>query len=519
MIQKISLQDTQQFSSSFIDYIEQKKELSAFYKYTPDLDGFASKIAHYKFESDKRETLCTVLKSQYAAIKCGKNVISNIDLLKEQHTYTITTGHQLNIFTGPLYFIYKILSTINLAKQLGEIYFDKKFVPIYWMATEDHDFEEINNMILFGKNYTWNSDQKGAVGRFNLDGLDEIVNQIKDLPSYFKDAYTQHTNLADATRYFVNEIFGKYGLVVLDADNSVLKKEFASIIKDELLNQTASKTVVATNIKLEAQGYSSQAHVRDINLFYLNGNLRERIVLEEGIYKVLHTDITFSKVEIEKEVDNNPQYFSPNVILRPLYQEVVLPNLAYIGGPSEIIYWLQLKDLFDLYRMDFPILIPRNFGLYASKNQIEKTTKLQLNLIDYFQKPDVLKHKILLNLGAHVITLATQKTSIEKAFASIISDANFVDKSLEGYIKAEENNVMKIIAEIEKKITKAEERKSETQINQAFNIQEKLFPNGNLQERTDNFLNFAINNPQFIDEMIPYFDPLDFRFNIISADE
>ena len=155
MVQKISLENTHQFSSFFLDYVSQNATLDLFYFAPPTIDGFRQKIGTSKYTAEQRQSLVKELMHQYENSKIGEAVKSNIHALEEENSYTVTTGHQLNIFTGPLYFIYKIATTINLAKKLSQEFPLQKFVPVYWMATEDHDFEEINNFILFGKTYTW----------------------------------------------------------------------------------------------------------------------------------------------------------------------------------------------------------------------------------------------------------------------------------------------------------------------------------------------------------------------------
>ena len=162
-----------------------------------------------------------------------------------------------------------------------------------------------------------------------------------------------HQDLATATRFLANELFKKEGLVILDGESKSLKNLFIPYMNEELKNQSSFKTVSETNLKLTSDEYSIQVNPREINLFYIEDNLRERIIFENGKYKVNNTKIEFSQVEILAEVDKNPEKFSPNVILRPLYQEVILPNLCYIGGGGEIAYWLQLKSNFVKFKVRF----------------------------------------------------------------------------------------------------------------------------------------------------------------------
>ena len=519
MVEKISLQNTHQFSTFFLDYVAKNELLDEFYFAPPTMEGFEKKIKSSQYSLGKRQSLVDQLAHQYENSKCAPEVNENIKSIVEPTTFTVTTGHQLNIFTGPLYFIYKIATTIALVQRLKNHFPKNHFVPIYWMATEDHDFEEINNFLLFGKTYTWESTQKGAVGRFGLEGLEEILSQIVDMPQIFVDAYHAQPTLSKATRYFANEIFGKYGLLILDADNPDSKKAFSCIAQEELLHQSALPIVSKTNSKLEANGYNAQAHVRPINLFYLKDNIRERIVVENEVYKVLNTDLQFSQSEILAMAANLPELFSPNVILRPLYQEALLPNIAYIGGPAEIIYWLQLKDLFAHHHLPFPILMPRNFAMIIPKQLAQKITKLKLSTEEIFLSEEELKNKILKSVGAKEVSLANQLQKSSQLFDELAAIALDIDKSLEGYIQSERHKAAKALEEIEKKIKKAEERKSEDSFKHLTTIKNKLFPNGGLQERSENYLNYAINNPAFTDQIVDLFDPFDFQFNILLENE
>ena len=356
-ITHIPFKKTGFFSKTMLDYLEKNEAIQPFYNNFPHISGFHNQIEEKQklFRLQSRLVLVDALKSQYKNFNISKKTSEYIEILKKQNTFTVTTGHQLNLFTGPLYFLYKIISTINLCEELSEKFPEQNFVPIYWMATEDHDFEEINYFNFEGKKVQWNRKDGGPVGRFSTEGLEDVFNVFSNhlgssknaefIRKLFSDGYLKHKNLADATRYIANELFGEFGLVILDGDDADLKQLFNPIVKDELENQTSFNAVSKTIKDLE-KNYKIQVTPRELNLFYLGDEFRERIIFEDGIYKVNNTKITFSKAEILKEVDNNPKAFSPNVIMRPLYQEVILPNLCYLGGGGEMAYWLRVKKLF-----------------------------------------------------------------------------------------------------------------------------------------------------------------------------
>ncbi|MDW7691289.1 bacillithiol biosynthesis cysteine-adding enzyme BshC [Flammeovirgaceae bacterium SG7u.111] len=515
-ITKLPFEKANTFSKTFLDYINQDAAVKPFYGNSPDLEGFKKQLEEKKFSTNKRQVLHQALTAQYANLS-GPSV--QIDALLKENTFTVTTGHQLNIFTGPLYFIYKIVTVINLAEELKKQFPEFNFVPVYWMATEDHDFEEISYFNLFGKKLVWeNADAAGAVGRLSPSSLSALIEEIGEVPELFKKAYLGNDTLADATREIVSGLFGEKGLVVIDADDPQLKKEFREVIFDDLKNHNAKQTVENTSAKLDELGYKTQVFPREINFFYLEDGVRERIEKTEKGYEVLNTDRCFSEEEINQLIEQSPEKFSPNVVLRPVYQEVILPNLSYTGGPSELVYWLQLKGVFDHYQIPFPLLVPRNFALVINKANSKKVNKLALSTEELFLDEHQLKTDYLLRNSEENLELGTEIADMEKVFEAILAKAVNVDKSLEGYIKGESTKVGKQIDNIQRRLKKAEEKNQEIAINQLTGLKEKLFPGGGPQERYDNLLAFYLNNPNFLSELLETFEPLNYQYHVLEYD-
>jgi len=518
-IQKLAFEETNAFKGLFLDYINRKKSLSPFYGNSPDLAGFKKQIESKTFPSGSRKVLVKALKEQYANLQTNDLVKNNIKSLEKENTFTVTTGHQLNIFTGPLYFIYKIITVINLCEKLKTEFPENNFIPVYWMASEDHDFEEIRSFNLFGKNYQWETSQTGAVGKFSPDGISKIIEELPERIELFEKAYLGNQTLSEATRQITNELFGEYGLVVLDADDKDLKSLFKDVIADDLHNHKANDLAGKAAEKLTQMGYSSQVYPRSINFFYIENGIRERIIKDSDNFLVKNSNISFSLAEINRVIDETPEKFSPNVVLRPLYQEMILPNLAYIGGPSEVAYWLQLKTIFETYRTPFPILVPRNYGLVITKNIHQKFEKLGIKPNEIFRDFHDLKMTYIARNSDDEISITSEIEKVMQNFECIKNKAGKVDKSLDGFIAAEAAKTQKSLENIGKRIRKSEEKKLEIELNQLENLKIKLFPDNNLQERHDNFLNFYINNPHFIEDIKNVFEPLDFRFNIVSYNE
>lgn len=515
--QKLPFAETNSFSTFFLDYIQQKETLKKFYSLFPEKQNFETQIQHKKqsYPATHRSILVSTLQSQYENLSQQDSVKNNINLLSESNTFTITTGHQLNIFTGPLYFIYKIVTVINACKELKKQYSDYNFVPVYWMASEDHDYDEIKYFKLYGRRHTWETDQLGAVGRFNPKSIEKLFADIPGEIGIFKKAYLKYNTLSEAVRYYVNEFFGEEGLIVVDADDHNLKELFQHVIADDVFNHTPKKLVEAQNQQLESLGYHIQVFARDINFFFVDKNLRSRIEEKDGRFYVLDTPIQFSKDEVTKLIESEPEKFSPNVILRPLYQEVILPNLAYTGGPAEVIYWLQLKGVFDHFNVPFPMLMPRNFALVIEKNVAEKFEKTGLDYKHLFEEKNYLFNQWILKNTIHDLSLGKELALFAEQFASIRDRAAYIDSTLIKYVEAQATRAASSIEKIEQKMLRAEKRVHREKLGQLESVKDTLFPNGSPQERVDNFLNFYQKDPQFIKKLLEVFDPFDFKFNLL----
>ena len=514
-VSKVDFAQTNQFSSLFQDYITEKSQLKEFYNLFPRVENFEDQIKQKQFSEESRSVLVDALKEQYQHI--GEEP-ENIELLAEDNTFTVTTGHQLNIFTGPLYFIYKIVTVINTCKDLKHKYPDYNFVPIYWMATEDHDFDEISYFRLNGKKHIWKTEQTGAVGRFNTKQLQQILAAVPGMPKFFINAYTKSKNLAEAVRSYVHHLFGEHGIVVVDGDHPKLKAALKPVIREDIFETAVKPMVDEQSTKLEETGYKTQVYARDINFFYLKDDVRERIEEVDGKYQVLNTEISFGADELSNLIDQNPEYFSPNVILRPLYQELILPNLAYAGGPSEVGYWLQLKTIFDHFKVAFPMLMPRNFALVLTSPIETKMGKVGISIEDLFKPKSKLEAELVTKSTEKDIQLNGQKDAILEWFDKIKAQAQAIDPTLSQHVEAQQTKTANRLDIIEKKFIRAEKKNQSDRMRQLSAVLDEIFPNGTPQERIDNFLNFYILNPDFVNELIAYLEPLDFRFNIVHHD-
>lgn len=520
-IEKIAFEETKRFSKTALDYLNQDEKLKPYYSYETNIEAFSKVIEDRKQKAVNRSVLVEELTNRYQELNL--QVPLNVEILRKKNSFTITTGHQLGILTGPAYFIYKIASVINLSRRLKEQYPKNDYVPVFWMASEDHDYEEIRSTNIYGKKLDWNTNQKGAVGRFHLE---EFKNTLEDLKgvlgerneSFYNEIseiYSTSNNLGEATFKLVNHLFKDENLVIIDADNPNLKRLFIPVLKQDIIENSAYKKVMKTNETLAAN-YKTQVTPRPINVFYLKDGLRERIIEESGVFKIKNTDISFSEKEILEELKDNPGRFSPNVVLRPMFQETILPNLCYVGGGGELAYWMQLKSAFESCNVFYPMLLIRSSVMWIDKGSDKRISKLKLELKELFENKDELVKKWVNRNSNETLHLTSFKNEFENLFKSLESKVEVIDKSILGQIKAEQSKSDKFISGLEKRLVKAEKQKLENEVNQLSKLLDKFFPNAGLQERTENFSSFYISNENWIKSLIEQLNPLERKFFVFT---
>ena len=528
-VAQLPFEKTGFFSKTMLDYLAKKESIKPFYHNYPDLVGFRNQLEEKEksFNLESRNVLSKSLEKQYQGFEISEATKNNINSLLSDHTFTVTTGHQLNLFTGPLYFLYKIISAINLSEQLNKKHSNHHFVPVYWMASEDHDFEEINYFNLYDEKVTWDHQSGGAVGALDTEGMEQLLATLKTkmgvsknakkLIDLFSEAYLQHKNLSDASRYLAQQLFAEHGLVIIDGNEKGLKKEFAYFAQKELFDNSSFSIINKTTEQLEFVGYNKQVHPREINLFYIIKGIRERIIEEEGSFKINNTRIVFSKEDLFKELEEFPERFSPNALLRPLYQEVVLPNLCYVGGGGELAYWFQLKDYFKSVAVTFPILLLRNSVLLLPKKISKKLDKLNETIEALFLNIDDLEKKHTQQLSTLKINFNPQREHLKKQFRDLYELAKQTDVSFIGAVGAQEKKQLNGLDHLEKRLLKAEKRKLKDQLKRLTSIQKQLFPKESLQERRVNFSEFYLEHgEQLIPHIKRQLDPLCHQFTVLK---
>jgi bacillithiol biosynthesis cysteine-adding enzyme BshC len=419
-MQVVPFQDVPWFSGLFKDYMSEKSEINDFQKHSPSWSGLEHARDNREFPVENRNLLKSVLTNQYSGVGgySGSAVEANVNALGDENSFTVVTGQQLHVFLGPLFVLHKIYSVISIAKKLTTS--DKKVVPVFWMASEDHDFEEVKGVKFFRNNYEWKDEGKGAVGRYSTQGIVELIKEIendyssdsrvKEMLSMFKKHYSNNKTMADATRAVLFELFSEEGLVVLDADNKELKKPLIPVLKQEFSNNVVQKAIEQTNVSLKKKGYKSPLNPMRENVFYLSDNERVKVKRVEGGYSI--SDRILSEEELFSDIDQNPAMYSPNVVMRPVYQEIVLPNIAYAAGPSELEYWLQLKGVFDQFNVNYPVIVPRIFAIYLNKKEHKKISESKLDLKSMFLDSESLRKELLFSAFVDIESALREKEAL-----------------------------------------------------------------------------------------------------------
>jgi len=524
----VSYNETGFFSKLVTDYLAGSVNVNEFYSFSPDAEGIDKAIASRSLHVTDRILLVQALTAQYKGRATTALVTDNIQSLLDNNTYTVTTAHQPNLMTGYLYFVYKILHVIKLAGELNEKYTNKHFVPVYYMGSEDNDIDELGVFRYGNEKFVWDGDgQKGAVGRMSTSGLKPLLDRLfltmgppgtyyTELRELITEAYMGQPTIGAATHYLVDKLFGRYGLVIVNPDDALLKSAFIPVIKDELLHSN-SFPVVTEQTRLLELNYKTQAFPRPINLFYLNHQIRERIERSGEKWVVLNTDVSFTEAELMNEVSNHPERFSPNVILRGLFQSTILPDVAFIGGGAEVAYWFQLKTLFAHYGVFYPLVMLRQSVLWIDAQQARLRQQSGLQMPEIFIKEtDLTKNHITAHSQDDWHT-TTESQAIAGILDGLRSKAVAVDPTLLAAANAVLHRIQKQLAVLEQKMYRAEKKKMSVQLQRITKLKEAIFPANSLQERTCNFVDYyLLYGIDFFDVVKDAIEPLSNKFLIVE---
>ncbi len=523
-IEKRDFDSIREFSSFDKAYQSGDARLRPFYRLEPTLENFAEAIKSKAFSQSERDQLVASISRQYQGLGIDKDRAVEIDLMGKTNTFCVCTAHQPVLFGGPLYLIYKIASVINLAETLNKEYSDVHILPVFVVGGEDHDFEEMRHCHVFGKTLTWQTIQKGAVGRFSLDGIDQVRDELFGLMGsgpnadhmrmIISHALENVDSYAQFYHKFIHAIFRDTPLLVINMDDDVLKSSFSPMMEREITERVSKRIIESTQKNLLELGFRKQAHAREINLFYLDEYGRHQIKWESARFSINEKSMT--QEEVLELLHRTPRSFSPNVVFRPLYQEYCLPSLAYVGGGGELAYWMERKAQFEAFEVPFPILVRRKSVLLVDARIKAKIDKLNSRMDDLFMQQAELNRRWIDDNKRMDFSLVAEKHELDNLLERLSNKAVEVDASLKGYSSSVKAKMVKSLDDLEKKVYRAQKSKFENEIDQLNRLKERLFPGNGLQERYDNFIPYFLKyGMEIIDMLDNELDPLDKSFDTI----
>ena len=496
----IPIDETKLFTKLICDFSHSNPNLNSLLCDFPSLNSVKQSIR--TVNNKCRVDLVSVLKEQYNATSFNdcttKHVDENIIKILEHNSYTITTGHQLNIFASPLFLIYKIITVLAYARYLNHHIKNHHCIPCFWMASEDHDFEEINKVKIYNKNFHWDrTDPNRAVGTLPSKSILPILDDIKTIlfnTSFGKQLYQLYDNsfnnnvlYSDAMRSLLTCFFHDFGLVIIDGNHKKLKRMFIYDFELEIRKSIVFKSVTKTN-KLIRKQYKPHINALISNIFYLSSSIRDKIQYDgKHYFSHVHQKKWLQK-ELIEEIREFPENFSPNVFLRTLYQQRIMPNVLYIGGPSEISYWLQLKDVFNQMNIQFPILQLRSFFLILSNKQANFLNKYQLSIDDVFLSTDDKIKKILLKLDK--VKSENFNQELDVFLSAVREKINCIDGFNLSAFGAFEKKIKREVKKIDDKILRTHKLNNKHILEAVHNLDMQLFPNHNPQEKINSFIPF-----------------------------
>ena len=512
----INFSDIPGHQNLFLDYLYEFENVSDFYPY--DFRNRENYLKIFKNISEKRSYLSAdisqLISNQYSNINKSETTEGNIKKLSDKKTLAIVTGQQLGILGGPLYTFYKIITAIKLSRFLSERYNDYNFVPVFWLEGDDHDFNEVraikiidegNSLLSIGyKEEIEEDDAKQSVGHIKFDSsiqdfFDSLNNNLKEtefknpLLNELKDFYSEGKSFKEAFKDLIFKYFDEYGLIIFDPQEIEVKRLLKPIFKKEITDfRLHTEKLVHLSATLE-ELYHAQVKVKPVNLFLNYDGGRHSVEPVDNEFRLRRKRKSFTCDQLLELLENEPDKFSPNVLLRPICQDFLLPTAFYIGGPSEISYFAQIKPLYEFYDIVQPIIYPRSSAtiLESTIENILEKHSVQIN--DLFIDVENVKKKIINSVAESSIDAMFDGLTkqVETAFDQLKEKLIDLDKTIADASNRYRDKISGSINELKSKAEKAQQKKYEVTLRQIDKAAINLFPNTNLQERELNFVYYV----------------------------
>jgi bacillithiol synthase len=504
-------------SNSFAnDYLYDFDKLKALFAYDP----YASQSCteRYEYLSSKphpsRATVVKVLTEYNRELGAGQETLDNIALLAQAETAVVVTGQQAGLLGGPLFTIYKALTAIQLAKKYSR-QLNRPVIPVFWVASEDHDFGEINHFHIL--------DRQGKPARIRLETepkgkfsigdiavppeAEAVIAQLADssidtefkpdLLDFLGKSARESENLADWFGRILLKWLGSTGLVMLNPMDPSLRNLEADLFRQALDNAPQVNTLLSkAGAELSSKGYpvGVEKDQDNLNLFMYHNGERLALIKTGTGYGLKGTEESFSRDSLLELMEAEPERFSPNVILRPLTQELLLPTLAYVGGPGEINYFSQYKEIFELFKLQMPIIYPRANITLIEGSMENYLNKYNLTLEDVLFNLDEIRQQLLVASDPVGIDNVFQELHqrVAEAYSRAIGVIKEIDPMLDKLGRENQERVLSQIDWLKSKTQQAHRKDNDVALRQLEKLSNNLSPSGNLQERFLSGMYFAI---------------------------
>ena len=492
----------------FLDFVDSFDRVERFYPHNfRDPAAYAGVVQALSQRSLERATLVEVLREQNAVFGGSPQTIRNIDLLRRPGTLAVVTGQQVGLFGGPLYTIYKALTAVKLSQHLRTLFPENEFVPVFWLEGEDHDFEEVHKLGLLDAESrlqavdylpggTLPERNPGPVGEIAFDetlertfeALQAVLGRTEftdGVLTALRRFYRPGATFGGAFASWLSYLFQDHGIVFLSAHSPALKRILSPLFKRELEDfPRTSQLVISRSAEIE-KTYHAQIKPKSINLFMFHKGGRYPIEPREIDFSLKGTRHFLQKEEILTLALEHPELFSPNVVLRPLAQDTILPTVAYVGGPAEIAYHAQLQPVYEALELTQPVLFPRASATIVEERLRRVADKYAVTVAEFFQQPDQITARVLDQIGDVKVDSIFRETHgrLKDALNELRFGLRELDPTLLGALDGVTERMGKNLDVLKGKATEAQKRRNETALRQLERASQSLMPGGALQER------------------------------------
>ncbi|MCC5925474.1 MAG: bacillithiol biosynthesis cysteine-adding enzyme BshC [Bacteroidetes bacterium] len=497
--------DALPFGKLFRDYVKGATSIQSFFDYGPFQPAdIKSKAASTHFTASRTNL--------YEAIKEYNNtslrkVDENLKTLRDDNkSLTVVTGQQLTTFGGPLFTLYKAATAIALSRKYTEL-LNRRIIPVFWLADEDHDFHEIAKLGFPDKGIEWNTFQLPEtdftgwpVGKIPLENsINSLLDALKkelpetdfssDIIHLLTDGYQPGKTHAQAFGAIIQNLFADYGLILAGSSSNGVKQ----LLKDQITNLIDRTGEVHAALERQSAlletSYHRQAAVSTSNWFILDEKgYRRKLQFHKNEWS--SGNMTFTKEELLEVAKKSPHRLSPNVFLRPILQDTLLPNIAYVAGPGEIAYYAQMKELYKVCKKSMPVIVPRLSATLIEPNINKFLAGLPFAIGDYAERVEDLQQRYVEKEQTFDIQAFANKwiTEIEKLADERTSDVDGFDTTLVGTLVRVRQEQVNAVHTLRQKMIKSEKNRLDVQLKRISKVQLALFPNMNLQEREMAFI-------------------------------